>query len=198
VLSATGVRATVIDHNANTIDSARRFGFKVYFGDATQPDLLHAAGIAHARTVVVAIDDNEQSNRVVHLLKHEFGHVRIVARARDALHAMELHEQGVTHVQREVFESSLSSARATLETLGFDRFHAKQLADTFRRASQTFIHSATVHRHDEKSLIQQVRQQRSQFEQEMQSDLQRQQALPAATGWHIQPPEDPRQKAVQK
>ena len=54
VLSATGVRATVIDHNANTIDSARRFGFKVYFGDATQADLLHAAGIAHARTVVVA------------------------------------------------------------------------------------------------------------------------------------------------
>lgn len=196
VLSATGVRATVIDHNANTIDSARRFGFKVYFGDATQADLLHAAGIAHARTVVVAIDDSEQSNRVVHLLQHEFGHVRIVARARDALHAMELHEQGVTHVQREVFESSLSSARATLETLGFDRFHAKQLADTFRRASQTFIHSAIAHRHDEKSLIQQVRQQRSQFEQEMQSDLQRQQDMPAAAGWHPQPPEDSRQRSV--
>jgi glutathione-regulated potassium-efflux system ancillary protein KefC len=50
MLSASGVRTTVIDHDADTVDGARRYGFKVYFGDATQADLLHAAGIAHAKT----------------------------------------------------------------------------------------------------------------------------------------------------
>ena len=185
MLSASGVRTTVIDHDPDTVDAARRFGFKVYFGDATQADLLHAAGIAHAKTVVVAIDDAEQSNHLVHLLQQYFGHVKIVARARDALHAMELHERQVHHVQREVFESSLTSARATLETLGFDRFHAKQMADLFRRSSNSFVQTSIAHRNDEKSLIQQVRQQRSQFEQEMQSDLERQAHHSSATGWHV-------------
>jgi glutathione-regulated potassium-efflux system ancillary protein KefC len=186
MLMASGVRLTVIDHNAHTVDTARRFGFKVYFGDATQADLLHAAGIAQARTVVVAIDDAEQSNRLVHLLRHQFAHIKIVARARDALHAMELHEAQADHVQRELFESSLVSGRATLETLGLDRFHAKQLADSFRRYSANFVKKALVHRHDEKSLIQQVRQQRSQFEQEMQADLDRQNKHHAGTGWHTE------------
>jgi glutathione-regulated potassium-efflux system ancillary protein KefC len=192
MLSASGVRTTVIDHDADTVDGARRYGFKVYFGDATQADLLHAAGIAHAKTVVVAIDDAEQSLHLVRLLQQYFGHVRIVARARDALHAMELHERQVHHVQRELFESSLASARATLETLGFDRFHAKQMADHFRRSSNSFMQTAIPHRNDEKSLIQQVRQQRSQFEQEMQSDLERQAHHSSATGWHVPAPESPK------
>ena len=185
MLSASGVRTTVIDHNANTVDGARRFGFKVYFGDATQADLLHAAGIAHAKTVVVAIDDTDQSLRLVDLLKHEFPHVAIVARARDALHAMELHEKQVMHVQRELFESSLVSARAALESVGFDRFHARQMADSFRRYSSNFVRQAQAHRMDEKTLIQQVRQQRSQFEQEMQSDLERSHRHHSASGWQV-------------
>ena len=190
MLLASNVRTTVIDHDADTVDAARRFGFKVYFGDATQADLLHAAGIAHARVVVVAIDDSQQSNQLVDLLQHEFRHVQVVARARDALHAMELHERQVANVQREVFESSLHSARAALECLGFDRFHARQMADSFRRYSNSFVQKAMAHRQDEKSLIQQVRQHRSQFEQEMQADVERQNRQHSATGWHAPPGAD--------
>jgi glutathione-regulated potassium-efflux system ancillary protein KefC len=183
VLLSTGVKPTVIDHDADTVDSARRFGFKVYFGDATQPDLLHAAGIEHAKAVVVAIDDVGQCSQLVHELMKHHPQVRVIARARDALHAMELHESGVHDVQREVFEASLRSARATLEAIGHDRFDARQVADGFRRYSHAFLHSAAGARHSESDLIARVRQAREQFEREMQQELRNRGTRTGDTGW---------------
>ncbi|PZO10320.1 MAG: glutathione-regulated potassium-efflux system protein KefC [Burkholderiales bacterium] len=186
LLMGAGLKPTVIDHDADTVDSARRFGFKVYFGDATQPDLLQAAGVSHAKVVVVAIDDVAQTNRVVETLKAQWPHLRIVARARDAVHAMELDELEVHHVQREVFESSLRSGRAVLEVLGFDHFHARQMADEFRRYSTGFLTAARGSRHNEDDLIKRVREAREQFESQMQQDLKRQERRQGDTGWHLE------------
>ena len=186
LLMGAGLKPTVIDHDADTVDSARRFGFKVYFGDATQPDLLQAAGVANAKVVVVAIDDVAQTNRVVETLKAQWPHLRIVARARDAVHAMELEELEVHHVQREVFESSLRSGRAVLEVLGFDHFHARQMADEFRRYSIGFLTAARGSRHNEDDLIKRVREAREQFESQMQQDLKRQERRQGDTGWHLE------------
>ena len=186
VLMGTGVKPTVMVHDADTVDSARRFGFKVYFGDATQPDLLHAAGIEHAKAVVVAIDDVEQCDKLVHELKHGHPHVRIVARARDALHAMSLHEAGAHDIEREVFEGSLRSARAALEAVGHDRFEARQLTDRFRRYSSTFLRSAAGARHSESDLIVRVRQAREQFEREMQEELRARGPRAGDHAWHAE------------
>lgn len=183
VLLSAGIRPTVIDHDADTVDSARRFGYKVYFGDATQPDLLRAAGLDQARAVVIAIDDVPHTNRLVHELRASHPQLPILARARDAVHAMELVDAGAHHVQRELFESSLRSARATLELLGFDRLHARELADEFRRYTDHFITSARDSRHDEDDLVQRVREAREQFEKQMQADLQRQHRHRPETGW---------------
>ena len=188
LLMAAGITPTVIDHDANTVDSARRYGFKVYFGDATHSDLLHAAGIEHAQAVVVAIDDVAQCNRLVQTLQHSHTHVRIVARARDARHAMELAEMGVPHVERELFESSLRSGRSVLELLGMDRTQSKQLADNFRRHSLEFLRHAQSDRHVAESFIERLRQTREQFEREMQADLERQARHESKAGWHVQGP----------
>lgn len=185
LLMAAGVKPTVIDHDANTVDSARRYGFKVYFGDSTQSDLLHAAGIEHAQVMVLAIDDVVQCNRMVKVLQHAYPHVQIVARARDARHAMELAEMQVLHVERELFESSLRSGRAALEILGRDRSQAKGLADDFRRHTLDFLRQAQADRHSSEDFIQRLRQTREQFEQEMQADQERQERLDAKTGWHV-------------
>lgn len=187
LLLAAGVKPTVIDHDADTVDSARRFGFKVYFGDATQPDLLHAADIHHAKAMVVAVDDSAQCNRLVEMLQHNFAHVQIVARARDALHAMDLVERKVPYVQREVFESSLRSGRSVLELLGKDRTQAKQIADNFRRYSLSFLQNAQAQSHNEENLIVRVRQAREQFEREMQADQERQIRHDSKAGWHAPP-----------
>lgn len=182
-LLSAGIKPTVIDHNADTVDMARRFGYKVYFGDATQPDLLHAAGVAKARAIVIAIDDPVQSNRLVHELKKSHPHLPIVARARDAVHAMELLDAQVHHVQRELMESSLRSARATLEVLRFDRAHARQLADDFRRHSEHFLATQRGQRNNEDDFVKRAREAREQFEQQMLEDLQRQSRRTKNTGW---------------
>lgn len=184
LLLASGQRPTVIDHDADTVDSARRFGYKVYFGDPTQPDVLRAAGIEHAQAMVVALDDPMQCNRLVELLQASFVHIRILARARDALHAMELDAMGVPYVEREMFESALRTGRTALELLGVDRFQAKQRADNFRRYTRQFIRHVSGDRHNEDNLIARSRQAREQFEREMQADQEREAQHKAPRGWH--------------
>lgn len=183
VLLSAGIKPTVIDHDADTVDSARRFGFKVYFGDATQTDLLEAAGIAHAKAMVIAIDDPLQANRLAQELRASHPGLRILARARDAVHAMELEDAQVHHVQREMYESSLRSARATLELLGFDRFHARELADDFRRYSDQFLKTARAVRHDRDEFVLRLRKSREEFENQMQQDLKRHAQHRTETGW---------------
>ena len=182
-LLGAGIKPTVIDHDADTVDMARRFGYKVYFGDATQMDLLQAAGVARAKAMVVAIDDPDQANRVVHQLRQAYPGLPIVARARDAVHAMALHDAQVHHVQRELLESSLRSARATLELLGFDAFHARQIADDFRRHSNQFVSTARPNPQDGDDIIKRARQAREQFEAQQQQDIARQTARRGHAGW---------------
>lgn len=173
-LLSAGIKPTVIEHDADTVDMARRFGYKVYFGDATQADLLEAAGVANARAFVIAIDDPTQSNRLVTSLRRRHPGLPIVARARDAVHAMELLDANVHHVQRELLESSLRSARATLELLEFERSDARRLADDFRRYSEQFLATHRSERGNQDDFVKRSKEAREQFELQMKLDLDRQ------------------------
>jgi glutathione-regulated potassium-efflux system ancillary protein KefC len=186
-LLSAGIKPTVIDHDADTVDSARRFGFKVHFGDASQPDLLHAAGIARAKVFVIAIDDAAQATRLAHELHESHPELPVIARAFDAVHAMDLMDAHVHHAQRETIESSMRSARTALELLGYDRFHARQLADDFRRHSEDAMRQARLLRQDNErdDVIKRMRQAREEFERQMQDDLQRQRQHSPAKGWDL-------------
>ena len=107
MLLAQGIAPTVLDHDADMVDSVRTFGYRVFYGDATRLDLLRTAGAASAQILVVAVDDVEQSLTIVDLAKEHFPHLQIVARARDVTHWNALRDRGVTCVERELFESSL-------------------------------------------------------------------------------------------
>lgn len=133
LLFASGVRATVLDHDPDQIEMLRRFGFRIFYGDATRIELLEAAGIAHARVLVVAIDDMDTALSFVDEVQKHFPHVQIVARARNVTHYQELRKRGVVYVERELFESSLSAGRRTLEALGVARYEARERSDRFRR-----------------------------------------------------------------
>ena len=111
VLLAQGQPCTVLDHDAEMIEAARKFGYRVFYGDATRLDLLRTAGASQAQVLVVAVDDVAQSLEIVALAREHFPELTIVARARDVTHWNRLRDQGVMLVQRELFESSLLSAR---------------------------------------------------------------------------------------
>jgi len=133
LLFASGQRATVLDHDVDQIELLRKFDFRVFYGDATRLDLLHAAGAAEARLLVVAVDSTEASLKLVDLARQHFPNLAIVARARNISHWVALRNRGVELIERETFESALRIGRRALERLGIAPYEARERADTFRR-----------------------------------------------------------------
>jgi len=167
LLNAQGLAATVLDHDADMIEAARAFGYKVYYGDASRLDLLRTAGAATARVLVVAVDDTQQSLAIVKLAQQHFPQLEIVARARDVTHWNELRDLGVTRVEREVFESSLRSGRTVLEVLGYAPHEARRQALRFRRHNIALFETMYPHHKDRAKTIAVIKQGRAQLEEQM-------------------------------
>ncbi|MCK7580396.1 MAG: NAD-binding protein [Chromatiales bacterium] len=153
LLFANGITATVLDHDPDQIAMLRRFGFKVFYGDATRLDLLEAAGIARARLLVIALDDVDASLRLVDAVRSHYPQVTVVARARNVTHFFGLINRGVERVERETFESALRAGRRVLRELGFGAYEARLAADTFRRHDLAALDAMFPHYQDETQLI---------------------------------------------
>jgi glutathione-regulated potassium-efflux system ancillary protein KefC len=167
VLLAEGIAATVLDHDAEMIEAARNFGYRVFYGDATRLDLLRTAGADAASILVVAVDDVEQSLEIVDLAQAHFSQLQIVARARDVTHWNRLRERGVMRVERELFESSLLSARSVLELLGRSSEQAISSTQRFRQHNLALFEKLHPHYRDQAKLIAVVKEGRAQLEQQM-------------------------------
>src|SRR4051812_28772237 len=115
-LLAENLDVTAIDHDADMIQVAGRFGFKVYYGDGTRLDVLRAAGADEARLVAICIDDEDKANRIVDLVRTEFAGTKIFARSYDRGHTLQLLAKGVDYELRETFESAMRFGRQTLVT----------------------------------------------------------------------------------
>ncbi len=167
VLLAEGVDCTVLDHDAEMVEAARNFGYRVFYGDASRLDLLRTAGAATARVLVLAVNEVEQSLRIVDLVRDHFPQLQIVARARDVTHWNQLRERQVMLVQREMFESSLRSARSVLELLGNSASEAENTANQFRTHNLELFEQLHPHFQDRAKLIAVVKQGREQLEAQM-------------------------------
>jgi glutathione-regulated potassium-efflux system protein KefB len=117
-LLAKGHKIATIDTDTDMIRAAATFGFKVYYGDGTRLDILRAAGIENVDMVVIATDKKEQTTRIAELIRDEYPLVKVMARAFDRGHAIELVKAGVEYQLREMFESALTLAGEALRTLG--------------------------------------------------------------------------------
>jgi glutathione-regulated potassium-efflux system ancillary protein KefC len=167
MLMSQGLRVTVLDHDADTVEGLRQFGFRVFYGDATRLDLLRTAGAGSAKAIVVAVDDIEQSLEIVDLVRENFPQARIIARARNVTHLFQLRDRGVTDVEREVFESSLRSARSVLEALNWPAHEARESAMRFRLRNLKLTDEIYPHYKDRAKLIAANKEGRQQFEEQM-------------------------------
>jgi len=170
MLLAHGVRTTVLDHDPDNIEVIRRFGYKVFYGDATRLDLLQAAGAGRARLLVVAIDGVEESLKIVDLARTHFPNLQMVARARNVRHWLELASRGVDAAERETFESALRSGRQALEKLGMSPFEARELADTFRRTNLSTLRAMRPHFQDQEKLVAVARSGLNELEENLRRD----------------------------
>ncbi len=131
LVQSAGFKTTVLDHNLDTIELMRRFGFKGFFGDPTRPEILHAAGLQDASVLVVALDDPEAALKLVEYARRERPDLHIVARARDRGHTYNLYAAGANDIVREMFDSSLRAGRYVLENVGLSEFEASEAEKMF-------------------------------------------------------------------
>jgi voltage-gated potassium channel Kch len=138
-LRTAHVEITIIDNDVEMIETAARFGSKVYYGDGSRLDVLRAAGAGEAETIIVAIDDRAAAVKIVELAKAEFPMAKVFARAYDRQHAIALVNAGADLQIRETFESALDMGRRTLEALGIDDAEAREIiADVRERDAKRF------------------------------------------------------------
>jgi glutathione-regulated potassium-efflux system ancillary protein KefC len=194
MLYANGVKPTVLDHDAEAIEALRKFGWPVFYGDATRLDLMRTAGADRARVLVLAIDDTQQSVECAKMVRENFPGMTIVARARNVQHYYELYELGVTLIERETLDSALMTARSALELLGWQPHQARNLALRFRRHNVAQLAAIAPQRRDEARLIAAAKQGRQQLEELFAIEREQAAERQARAGWSAadaQPPVSP-------
>ncbi|MEO8021275.1 monovalent cation:proton antiporter-2 (CPA2) family protein [Polaromonas sp.] len=132
-LLARGIDIAIIENDTDMIRAAAQFGFKVYYGDGTRLDVLHASGAGHARAILVCVDKKEATSRIVELAKHEFPLTPVLARAYDRQHAIELIRSGVDYQLRETLESAMVFSSEALRRLGVEETEVVEIAEDIRR-----------------------------------------------------------------
>ena len=164
LLGAQGIRFVAIENSPEQVDFMRRFGNRIYYGDPAQPALLRAAGAAHVRVFVIAIDDVQANLQAVRTLRRLYPQAQVFARARNRRHAWELMDLGA-QVVRETFHSSLKLGERVLVALGASEDVAARGASRFLEHDEKLLRAQYQVQDDEAALIQTSQQARKELEQ---------------------------------
>lgn len=132
ILSAADVAYVAIDLSQTRVKKAREQGFPVFFGDASNVKVLQAAGAEQAKMIVIALDDPDNFDHLVPLIRQSYPELPIHARAKDRLHCADLTRQGATTTVSETLETSLRLTEEILLGSGVEERHAKKVIDEFR------------------------------------------------------------------
>ena len=171
LLVANGVGTTILDVDSDHVDLLRKLGLTVFYGDASRPDLLKAAGADSAKLLILAVDRPEDSLEIVRTVKKHFPDLEILARARGRPHTYDLLDAGVEHVYREHLDTSLRVGVDALRMLGFRSHQAVRAARKFRRHDEAHVRELVRMRHDRKTYISRAREMIRDLEDVMRADL---------------------------
>lgn len=153
LLSASGIEVTVLDNDPDLVETLRRFGFRVFYGDATRLDLLQAAEAGKARLLINAIDDMEASLKLTDLVRQHFPTLTIIARARNVSHLFELRNRGVELIERETFEAALLIGEHALRHMGVNAHSAQRATAKFREHNLHTLDAILPYYRDESKTI---------------------------------------------
>ena len=131
LLRSSGYETIVLDYNSTQLTNLRKFGIQIFFGDATRPDLLDAAGIDEADILIIAIDERDQITELTRYATSHYPNLHVISRAVDRHHVYELYEAGSRDIIRDTFDSAVRTGRSALEALGLHPFEAEQRAQSF-------------------------------------------------------------------
>jgi glutathione-regulated potassium-efflux system ancillary protein KefC/glutathione-regulated potassium-efflux system protein KefB len=170
VLRMCGIASTALEINYQQVDFVRRFGNKIYYGDASRLDLLHAAKTGDAKLFVLAIDDVDASVKTAALVRKHFPNLPILARARNRVHHFHLRNLGIKTIYRETFLSSLEVAHQSLLRLGIGVSAAQRAVALFKQHDEAQLEIQLAVRHDEAQLIETAQQAAAQLQELFEAD----------------------------
>ncbi len=171
ILRAHHIPFTALETDAQHIDFVSRFGNKVFYGDASRLDLLRTAGIDHARTFLIAVDDEQTVLTIAALVSREYPDIQIIARARNRATVRKLHAMGVTYIVRELFGSSLEAASYMMMEQGYTKAEADYITQTFAEHDQTFLARSLEKELTEAELIEYSERSRNELRDIFQQDV---------------------------
>jgi voltage-gated potassium channel Kch len=157
-LRANGVRPTVLEHDSDHVEMLRKLGLTVFYGDASRPDLLRAAGAENAELLLIAVGDVEVAERILNAARTHFPHLEVMSCARGRPEAYELLDHGVDNVYRETVDTSLRMGVDALRCLGYPAYAARRAALRFRRHDEESVRELGSMRHDRKVYISAARE----------------------------------------
>ena len=171
LLRANGVLVTVLDLDADHVDLLRDMGQKVYYGDASRLDLLHAAGAGQARLLILGLDSPDKTLELVETARKHFPNLTILARAFDWNDSYDLLDAGVPHVYRDTLDTALRTGTDALRLLGFRAHQAHRAAQKFLKHDEESMRQLSGHRRDRVQYISAARQRVEDLEQMLRADL---------------------------
>jgi monovalent cation:proton antiporter-2 (CPA2) family protein len=170
LLAANGVQATILDHDVRQIEALRKFGFTVFYGDASRLDLLTAAGCDNAKLLVIAVDDPDKAIEIADVARQNFPNLRILARVRDRRHGYEFLERGIEDIFRETHGSAVAMGAAVLTGLGYRKYKAHRAARAFRHHDEHTFHELAPMWQDESTYIIESQQRAEDIRRLLQAD----------------------------
>lgn len=171
ILRVRNIAFTALETSPTQVDFVRKYGGKLFYGDASRIELLRAAHADQAKVFVLAIDDIEASIKTAETVKTHFPNLLIVARVRNRHHAHMLMDLGIRTFVRETYLSSLKLAEEVLCGLGLERNDVVSSIEKFRTHDEaTLIKQHAIH-HDESQLIQSVKDAATELQDLFEADV---------------------------
>ena len=176
LLYANKIKLTILESDASQIRLLRKYGYKVFYGDATQLDLLRAAGADKAKAIVLCTDSPDDIMKTVELCEQHFPHLKILARARSRVEAYQLLSHGIDKYSRETFLGALDLGKLTLIELGMHPYQAQRSEAHFRKLDNAMLKELLPQHHEDKQLALRAKEARKELEEifgrEMENDKQ--------------------------
>jgi glutathione-regulated potassium-efflux system ancillary protein KefC/glutathione-regulated potassium-efflux system protein KefB len=179
ILRAKGIAFTALEASQTQVDFVRRFGNRIFYGDASRPELLRSAQLERAEVLVIAVDDVEASARIAGFALHSYPDLRVFARARNRQHAFRLMDLGVHYIIRETYTSSLEMAERVLHALGATPAEARRSVAIFRGHDEATLERQHAIKDDDDKMLVTTRESAQQLEALFEADRDQQRASPS-------------------
>ncbi len=180
-LRAHNIGMTILDNDSDRVDTLRRLGMKVYYGDATRYDLLHSAGATNAKIIIIAIEPAEKRLELIETIKKHFPNLRMLVRSTNRFDAYDQMNAGMLHIYRETLDTSLRVGVDTMKFLGYRNYAAQRAARMFFKLDEANLKKLSSIRDREEYIIE-ARAKMEELELTIQTDMQQINDL-RDTGW---------------